>query len=123
MTPCIYNVVTFINSIIPNRFHQKLGHLLTSVNEPDIFPTYYKANSIRKLRKMLYKNGLVERDLIVYQPPPYAFVFSTTICKLMIHYYHLINKYDWLKFFRGVIIARYQKLREENIHGQGESNY
>lgn len=110
MTPCIYNIVTFINGIIPNYFHKKIGNLLTGANESDIFPTYYKANSIGRLREMLHKNGLIERDLIMYQPPPYAFVFSTTICKLMVHYYHLINKYDWLKSFRGVIISRYQKI-------------
>lgn len=110
MTPCIYNIVTFANSIIPNQFHRKIGNLLTGADESDIFPTFYKANSIGKLRRMLYKNNFVEKDLIMYQPPPYAFVFSTTICKLMIQYYHLINRYDWLKFLRGVIIARYQKV-------------
>ena len=109
MTPCIYNIVTIINRMIPNIFHKKLGNLLTGTNESDIFPTYYKANSIGRLRKLLHKNGLIEEYLFMYQPPPYAFVFSTTICKLMIRYYHLLNRYDWLKSLRGVIIARYQK--------------
>lgn len=110
MTPCIYNIVTFINRMIPNRFHRNFAKLLTGANETDIFPTYYKANSIGNLRKMLGENNFVEKDLIMYQPPPYTFVFSITICKLMIRYYHLLNKYDWLKSLRGVIIARYQKL-------------
>lgn len=109
MTPCVYNIVTIINRMIPNIFHKKLGNLLTGVKESDIFPTYYKANSVRRLRNMLNKNRLIERDLIMYQPPPYAFVFSTIICKLMIRYYQLINRYDLLKSLRGVIIAKYQK--------------
>ena len=110
MTPCIYNIVTLINRMIPNRFHRNFAKLLTGANETDIFPTYYKANSIGNLRKMLGENNFVEKDLIMYQPPPYAFVFSTIICKLMIQYYHIINSYDWLKSLRGVIIAKYQKV-------------
>lgn len=110
MTPCIYNIVTLINRMIPNRFHQKIGHLLTGIDESDIFPTVYRANSIRILRKLLGNMNFVEIDLLMYQPPPYAFVFSTTICRLMICYYGIINKYNWLKFLRGVIIARYQKV-------------
>ncbi len=110
MTPCIYNIVTLINRTIPNRFHKKLGNLLTGINESDIFPTVYRANSIRTLRKLLGENNFAEKDLAMYQPPPYAFVFSATICKLMIRYYRIINKYNWLKFLRGVIIARYQKI-------------
>jgi SAM-dependent methyltransferase len=109
MTPCIYNVVTLINKIIPNRFHKTLGNLLTGAEESDIFPTYYKANSRGKLKKILAGYNLTEADLIMYQPPPYAFVFSKIICRLVISYYHLINKYYSLSFLRGVIIARYQK--------------
>lgn len=110
MTPCIYNIVTLINRMIPNRFHRNFAKLLTGANETDIFSTYYKANSIGNLRKMLGENNFVEKNLIMYQPPPYAFVFSITLCKLMIRYYRLINRYDKLKFLRGVIIASYQRL-------------
>ena len=110
MTPCIYNIVVFLSKMIPNRFHNKLVSLLTGINESNIFPTFYKANSIGMLRKMLTERKLVERDLIMYQPPPYAFVFSKIICKLIIHYFRIINKYDWMEALRGVIIARYQKI-------------
>ncbi|MCL4493061.1 MAG: class I SAM-dependent methyltransferase [Nitrospirae bacterium] len=109
MTPCIYNIVTFINRLIPNRLHKKVSKLLTGQDESDVFPTFYRANSIGRLRKTLRENHLVEEDLIMYQPPPYAFVFSAVICRLVIRYYRFINRYDNLKFLRGVIIARYRK--------------
>ncbi len=108
MTPCIYNIVPFINRLIPNRFHKKLGKLLTGIDESDIFPTFYRANSSGKLRRSL-RGRFVERELLMYQPPPYAFVFSTVVCRLVIYYYHLINRYDNLKFLRGIIIGRYEK--------------
>ncbi|MCL4492465.1 MAG: class I SAM-dependent methyltransferase, partial [Nitrospirae bacterium] len=108
MTPCIYNIVPFINRLIPNRFHKKLGKLLTGIDESDIFPTFYRANSAGRLRRSL-RGRFVERELLMYQPPPYAFVFSPVVCRLVIYYYHLINRYDNLKFLRGIIIGRYEK--------------
>ncbi len=110
MTPCIYNIVTIISRILPDHFHKKLAKLLTCTSESDTFRTFYRANSVGRLRRMLYKNNLIEKDLIMYQPPPYAFVFSIRICKIIIHYYHFINRYNFLRFLRGVIISRYQKI-------------
>lgn len=109
-TPCIYNIVVFPNRIIPDTVSSKLSAALTKTNEDDVFPTAYRVNSIGKIRNLFKKTRMKEVDLIMYQPPPYAFVFSTIICRLVIYYYHLINKYDFLKFLRGVIIARYRKV-------------
>lgn len=110
MTPSIYNIVTIINRLIPNALHQRIGHLITGVDESDIFPTFYRANSPSQLRKLLGAEGLVEKDLVMYQPPPYAFVFSKLICRLVIRYYHFINANQRLAPLRGVILARFQKL-------------
>jgi ubiquinone/menaquinone biosynthesis C-methylase UbiE len=110
MTVCIYNIFTVISKMIPNHFHKKLCNLLTNIKESDIFPTFYKANSVRKIRKMLASHNVFEKKVIMYQSPPYAFVFSKTVCKLVLYYYHILNKYEQLKFLRGVIIGQYQKL-------------
>lgn len=112
ITPSIYGVVTIINRFLPDKISQRLSHVLTGVNELDVFPTVYRANSIRKLRKLLGIYNILEEKLIMYQPPPYAFVFSESICRLIIWYYHIINKFDLLKSLRGVIIARYRKKEE-----------
>ena len=110
MTPNIFNIVTIINRMIPNRLHPGIANTLTGAKESDVFPTYYRANSIGRLRKLLHRNGFDERDLTLYQPPPYAFVFSKTICKVSIWFYHIINRHDALRQLRGVIIARYRKI-------------
>ena len=109
MTPCVYNVVTVLSILLPNRLHRKVVSWITTVDENDIFPTFYRANSIGALRKKLGRSNFAEEKLIMYQPPPYAFVFSTALCKLMIRYYRLINRYRRLESLRGVIIARYRK--------------
>jgi 2-polyprenyl-3-methyl-5-hydroxy-6-metoxy-1,4-benzoquinol methylase len=108
-TSCVYNIAVFPNRLIPDFVSRKLSSALTKTDEDDVFPTSYKANSIRRIRNLFKGTRMKEIDLIMYQPPPYAFVFSTIVCRLVICYYHLINKYDFLKSLRGVIIGRYQK--------------
>ena len=108
-TPCIYNIVVIINRILPDGMSKKLGRILTNIDEHDIFPTVYKANSIKRIRKILGRQGFKECDLIMYQPPPYAFVFSKIFCFFIIKYFDLINRYEMFKGLRGVIIARFQK--------------
>jgi ubiquinone/menaquinone biosynthesis C-methylase UbiE len=109
MTPNLFNIVTILNLMIPNRFHPSLANALTGSKKSDVFPTYYRTNSVGRLRKLLNRNGFEERELILYQPPPYAFVFSKAICKFTIRFYHFINRHDALSQLRGVIISRYQK--------------
>lgn len=108
-TPCIYNIAVFPNRMLPDIVSKKLSAALTKANEDDVFPTSYKANSIGKIKKLFKNTRMQKVDLIMYQPPPYAFVFSTIVCRLVIYYYYLINKYDFFKSLRGIIIARYQK--------------
>ncbi len=108
-TPCIYNIVVIFNRLIPDVASKKLGAIITGSTEDDIFPTKYRANSIKRLRYLGKKNNLRETDLTMYQPAPWAFVFSTILCRLIIHYYKIINKYNFLKSLRGVIVARYKK--------------
>ena len=110
MTPNIFSIVTVINRMIPNCFHPYIANKLTGAQESDVFPTHYHANSVARLRKLLRLNGFEECELILYQPPPYAFVFSKTICKFAIWYYNFINHHDKFRQLRGVIISRYRRV-------------
>ena len=110
MTPCVYNIVVACTRLIPNRFHRYLGSRLIGIRDSDMFPTFYRANSVSKIRGLFGKTNCVEKELIMYQPPPFAFVFSKILCRAAIYYYRLINHYDRLRFLRGVIIGRYEKV-------------
>lgn len=108
-TPSIFGLVTILKYVVPEFIVMKLANYLTGINETDVFPAVYKVNSIKKIRRIAEVNNLIEKDLILYQPPPYAFVFSRYICQIAIYYYWIISRYNFLKSLRGVIIARYQK--------------
>jgi SAM-dependent methyltransferase len=108
MTPSIWNIVTIINRLIPNRWHPLVAKALTGAAESDTFPTFYRASSEAQLQQVIGPH-LRLIDLQYFQPPPYAFVFSRKVCWLVIQFYHLLNRWDWLAPLRGVLIARYRK--------------
>jgi SAM-dependent methyltransferase len=50
--------VCMISKLIPNKYHNKVLRKIGSKRkEIDTFPTFYKCNTIHKLRKMLTKHG------------------------------------------------------------------
>jgi SAM-dependent methyltransferase len=112
MTPCVYNIVVIINRMFPHFISQKLGKALTGQEESDIFPTFYKVNSPKRIDAILTRNGFIKSNIIMYQPPPYAFVFSKTVLKIINRFYQIINKYDQLQFLRGIIIGKYRKRKQ-----------
>ena len=109
MTPCLFNIVTIINKLLPTKVSRFLASILTG--EEEVFPTYYKVNTPNKIKKMAFKNKLKVCDFIMYQPPPYAFVFSRLICMFVILYYKIINKFECLSPLRGIIIFRFLSVK------------
>ncbi len=108
-TPCVYNIVSAINRLLPDGASRRLGKLLTEIDEEDIFPTYYRANSLGRIKRLSANHGFEEVEIRMFQPPPYAFVFSRAICNAVIAYYKIINRYAFLRSLRGVIVAKYRK--------------
>jgi len=109
MTPNKYGIVTLLSEIIPHRIQPKLNRFITGTDEVDTFPTCFRANTVRVLDNKLKEHCMYRKELIMCQPPPYAFVFSKMICMLAIAYFNLIYKTNCLGFLRGVIAAVYQK--------------
>jgi len=63
-TPNRWSYVAIAATLIPNRYHSKVTSVVQEGRqEEDVFPTVYKCNSIRKLRKIMQKNGI---DCVVY---------------------------------------------------------
>jgi SAM-dependent methyltransferase len=53
-TPNRWSYASIAAAIIPNRFHAKVVSIVQPGREErDVFPTYYRANTVRKLRNLL----------------------------------------------------------------------
>ncbi len=63
-TPNSFSYIALFSKLIPNRHHSKITQIVQNERkEDDVFPTYYRCNTIWKIRSMLNKYGY---DQIVY---------------------------------------------------------
>lgn len=108
-TPNKYGLFSICAQIIPAGVRPKLLRILGDRRESDVFPTFYRANTIKHLDRMLKGLGFRKVKVMLFQPPPYAFVFSRVLCLLVIVFYRIIRKFPIFDFLRGVIIATYVK--------------
>jgi SAM-dependent methyltransferase len=109
LTPNKYGLVTMLARLVPNSLRSRILERLTGEAGDDVFPTYYRANTIRSLDKLASESGMRRDRHVMCQPAPFAFVFSRLICLLSIFYFRLISRYECLAFLRGAIVVRYAK--------------
>jgi 2-polyprenyl-3-methyl-5-hydroxy-6-metoxy-1,4-benzoquinol methylase len=81
-TPNRWSYVALGASIVPNRFHAKfVGKMQRGREAKDVFPTYYRANTISALKRLLKKHcfegcvyrHIAEPNYLGFAPWSYAF--------------------------------------------------
>jgi SAM-dependent methyltransferase len=81
-TPNTWNYATIATRLIPNRFHARvLARVQPSRKDEDIFPTVYRCNTARKLRRQLERNGLTA-VLVPFESEPAYLSFSRSLYAL-----------------------------------------
>ena len=78
ITPNKYSYFGLASRAIPDRLHSKvLGKIMSSFREDeDVFPTYYRCNSIWKMKKYLTENNFSDKVVYGYDPEPQYLSFS-----------------------------------------------
>jgi hypothetical protein len=87
-----------IAALTPYRLHRSLVSRIFQVPEDDVFPTLYRANTIRAIRKSLESAGFVQRELTTINHYPAYLMFSPVLFRLGILYERLTS----LEIFRGL---------------------
>ncbi|MDO8512253.1 MAG: class I SAM-dependent methyltransferase [bacterium] len=78
-TPNRWSYVAIIARLIPNKYHSRITSVVqNSRTEEDVFPTIYKCNSIRKLKKIMKKYG-IDGVAYGYEAEPSYLSFSKII--------------------------------------------
>jgi len=62
-TPNYWHYWTFLPSLVPQKIKTKLIEFVEGRTEEDIFPTFYRFNTVRKIRETTEKAGLKIREL------------------------------------------------------------
>ena len=78
-TPNRWSYIALATTLIPNKYHSKVTSIVQDRrNEEDVFPTVYKCNSVRKLKRIMNKNGF-ECVVYCYEAEPSYLSFSKLV--------------------------------------------
>jgi len=75
-TPNAWGYVAVISRLLPNRYHAGIAVKVQSERKhEDVFPTYYRCNTVRALRRHLRQSGF-DTCVYAYEAEPSYFEFS-----------------------------------------------
>jgi len=107
-TPNRYHYVPLVASLTPHKFHQFINKLRGRKSE-DTFPTFYKANSIGQIKKIIKLSPFQVEFLKTFEGrPEYLRGFWLSYI-LGIIYERLVNSTDLLRNFRVILIGALKK--------------
>ena len=107
-TPNKWHYATLISRCTPHRFHEWFNRRRGRAAE-DTFPTHYKANSSRGVRRYCRCAGLAVRSIRFYEGRPEYLRFSVPSYLAGCVYERTVNWCPRLSMFRVVIVGVIQK--------------
>lgn len=108
LTPNRYHYVSLMAALTPTSFHQWFNKRRGRA-EDDTFPTWYRLNTRRALRRHFEASGLQLDRFSMIEVQPNYLKFSTPSFLLGAAYERLVNSTDWLAGLRVNIIALFRK--------------
>ena len=120
-TPNKYDYVSVVAAITPHWFHQFLVSKIFPVSKQDVFPTFYRANTLSSIRRALNSAGLVERELGTINHYPAYLMFSPVLFRLGVLYERLTSM-DLFRSLRGSILCVFEKQGRPGIDVPTEAN-
>lgn len=109
LTGNLWDYAALAAQAVPNRFHPWIVAKTQGRAEADVFPTQYRTNTYRAVRKLTRQTGfeIVSFDYLG-QYPAY-FMFNGVLFLLATAYEKLLRKVDALRFLRGWILVVVRK--------------
>lgn len=109
-TPNLWSYPALFSRLIPNRSHTRvLNKVKDQVTEVDVFPTYYRCNTIPKINKMLRQQGFYPM-VYGYATEPGYLSFSRLAYALGVIYQHIAPG-----FLQPVILAFGKKCSTDHV--------
>jgi SAM-dependent methyltransferase len=109
LTPNQFHYAGFITRITPHGLQKLFVKYLVNGSPDEVFPTYYRANTIRRIRCLLEGAGLVEEKIEMLEGAPTLLSFSQFTYLAGVAYERLVNHYASLSGFRSAILAIFRK--------------
>ena len=104
-TPNLLHYFGAAARLTPHWFHVWFNRRVRGFDQEDIFPTHYRANTRRRLNKLLLESGYSRAEVILVEADPGALAFNSLLQRIALTYVWLISRYRFLSDFRLNIIA------------------
>lgn len=104
LTPNRFHYVPLLAGLLPQRLHVAFNRR-RGVQERDVFPTVYRANTAGRLRRLLEGAGLTVERLDRFETEPEYLAFHPAAYALGVGYERLVNRFGVLAPLRVAIIA------------------
>lgn len=109
LTPNLYHYFALAVRIVPISIQRWTIQNLLSGNPDEVFPTFYRANTICRIRSIATKAGLVEVRSHMLEGAPSILRFFLPIYLAGIAYERVVNRFELLAGFRGAILVVFRK--------------
>jgi SAM-dependent methyltransferase len=119
-TPNLFHYVSLISFLTPHIVHRlcrKFVHGTDDVPEP--YPTFYRLNTERRIRRLCNDTGLQEIELQMIEKEPSYLMFSRPTFLAGVAYERSVNSSDWLRSLRVNIFGA---LRRERTNDHNETD-
>jgi SAM-dependent methyltransferase len=104
-TPNLLHYFGAAANLTPHWFHVWFNSRVRGFDNDDIFPTRYRANTRRRLRKLFLRSGFSRAEISMVEGAPSVLAFNSLLHGMGLAYERLVNRYDFLSNFRLNIIA------------------
>jgi ubiquinone/menaquinone biosynthesis C-methylase UbiE len=108
-TSNLFHYYGIASRLTPHWFHRWFNCRVRGFEENDIFPAYYRANSMRTLRTLLCDAGFINSEIQALEGPPTVLAFSKTLHRLGLAYENIVRRFAVLEPFRLNLMAIAQK--------------
>jgi len=109
LTANLYDYVSLIARIVPNRLHPWIVAHTEGRAEEDVFPIQYKLNTRRAVSHFSSQCGFEVASFCYLGQYPGYFMFNGPLFLLATGYEKLISRFSWLHWLRGWILAELRK--------------
>jgi len=105
LTPNRWDYASLAALAIPNRLHPMLVRRLTDRKESDTFPTFYRANTSRAIRRLARQSGFEVESLKYLNQYPDYFRKIPPLFWVGLAYERLTSSLESFRFLRGWILC------------------
>ena len=105
LTPNLWDYASLVAYVVPNRLHAKIVRWSEGRSEEDTFPTYYRANTYRSIKRLSERNNLSGRKFGYLGQYPSHLLFSETLFSVAASYEKFLERHSSLHCVRGWILC------------------